>query len=100
MDPVKEIDSLKAHKNEYEKKLSILSDRKIDIERQIIDTKSKITSIDQAIFQRENFVYLEAAKMAAASNPEFEKLVKAYAEKIIFESVAKKPKGRPKKDAS
>lgn len=100
MDPVKEIDSLKSTKNEYEKKLVILSDKKIDIEKQIVDTKSKITSIDQAIFQRENVVYLEAAKMAAASSPEFEMLVKSFAEKIIFESVAKKPKGRPRKDAS
>lgn len=101
MDAVKEIDDLKIKKQEQEKKLLQLGEKKSDIERQIVDAKSRLTGIEQEIFQRENIVFLEAAKMAVSSNPQFEKLVRDFAEKITFESVARKPKkGRPRKDAS
>ena len=101
MDAVKEIDDLKIKKQEQEKRLLQLGEKKADIERQIVDAKSKLTGIEQEIFQRENIVFLEAAKMAVSSNPQFEKLVKDFAEKITLESVARKPKkGRPRKDAS
>jgi len=100
MDPVKEIDILKSKKIDYERKIAVMSDNVSMLSKQIVETKSKIMSIDQAIFQHENVVYLAAARMAASENPKFEELLKSCAEKIIFESTAKKPKGRPKKDAS
>lgn len=96
MDAAKELDDLKKKKAEIENRIDFLTQKKKNYETQIVEATAKLTSIEQDIFQRENVIFLMAAKQAADSNPEFAKLVLAYSEKLQLEAVAKKGKKKEK----
>lgn len=96
MDIAAELNELKIKKDEAEKRISYLTQRKKNYENLIVEATAKLTAIEQEIFQRENVIFLTAAKQAAESNPEFAKLVLAYSEKLQLEAVAKKTKKKYK----
>lgn len=96
MDAAKELDDLKKKKGEIQSRIDFLTQKKKGYEVQIVEATAKLTSIEQEIFQRENVIFLMAAKQAAESNPEFAKLVLAYSEKLQLEAVSKKGKKKEK----
>jgi len=98
MDAVQELDALKKKQQALSEKIEALNEKKAKIDAEITELRGKSIEVQNEIFQRENVVWLEAARKVASERPEFQKMVAAYAEEMQILASAKKV-GRPKKKA-
>lgn len=96
MDDVKELEKLKSREAMLKAQLDALIAKRQKLDTEINEATAKATAVTQEIFQRENVVWLEAAKKVAAERPEFQKMVDAYAAEMQIDH-AGRGRGRPKK---